>query len=179
MAKLLTAKMRAQTTGTPFKKILGSGAITLIVALFALATPHTATAAPISINVTNVVYITDGDTFTITTDTAHKVLVGKRFTVRIKDIDTPELKAKCAAERQYALDAKTMLENMLRQAELNRNKIEVVSHYRDRFGRLVADVLIHQNNTTINVGNALLSKGLALPYSAKGHNNNYSNFWCN
>lgn len=139
-----------------------------------------ATAAPISLNVTSVIYVTDGDTFAITTDTQHKLIAGKRFIIRIKDIDTPELKAKCKKERQYALDAKKTLTNLLNNAQQNNDTIEVVSLYKDNFGRLVANVLIHQQNgKTINVGNTMLEQGLALPYSTKGHKNNYSNFWCN
>lgn len=161
-------------------KIYATTALLTTLAFTFLATPNLASAEPISLNVTSIVYVTDGDTLAITTDTKSTVLVGNRFVVRIKGIDAPEIKAKCAAERRYAIDAKNELKLIINNANNNDNSIEVISHYKDRFGRIVGDLLIHQKNgSTINVGNHLMAKGLALPYSAKKRKNNYNNFWCN
>ncbi len=160
-------------------------AITITIVALTLATaillaPTTATAKPISINVTSIVYVTDGDTFTITTDTVHKVLVGNRFTVRINGIDAPEIKGKCPKEQSYAKQAKQLLTNILNNATTTNANVEVVSLYKDRFGRLVGDVYIHptKGGKVVDVGKVMLSEGLALPYSTKGRKNNYDNFWC-
>ncbi len=156
--------------------------VALTLATVMLLAPTTATAKPISINVTSIIYVTDGDTFAITTDTVHKVLVGKRFTVRINGIDAPEIKGRCPKERSYAKQAKQLLTNMLNNATANNANVEVVSLYKDTFGRLVGDVYIHpkkgQGGEVVDVGKVMLSEGLALPYSTKGRKNNYDNFWC-
>ena len=93
-------------------------------------------------NYYNVKYISnyDGDTFTA------KILLFKKGSekifvednVRIKNINTPEIKSKNLKERKKALKAKAILKERLTNAE----KIDLLKCERDKYGRLLCELFL-------------------------------------
>jgi micrococcal nuclease len=76
--------------------------------------------------------------------------------VRIRGIDAPELKAKCAAAREAAVRAKTRL------ADLAHGRIRLTNIAGDKyFGRAVATVSTGEAD---DIGSALLAQGLVRAY---------------
>ncbi len=86
----------------------------------------------------------DGDTF--------------RATFRIANIDTPEIKGECDAERQLAQRAKVFTERFLAQGN-----IEIRQSGIDRYGRVLAVV----SREGSDLGEALIAEGLARPWKGK------------
>jgi len=58
--------------------------------------------------------------------------------IRVRGIDTPEIKGKCPGEKQLAIRARDFLNNALRSA----GSVELVNIERGKYFRLVADVLV-------------------------------------
>lgn len=73
--------------------------------------------------------IIDGDTFEF-----------KGEKIRIRGVDTPELRAKCQKERALALAAKSELERLLSSS------FKIMASGKDKYGRTVADVYIQNKN---------------------------------
>lgn len=106
------------------------------------------------------VYVIDGDTFAIN---GKSMGIAKQlpWKVRIRHIDTPEIKGKCMKERLYALKAKERLEVLLMQSV---EPIRFTDLGHDKYGgRLLATVHIGKND----VAKVLINEGLARPYEAK------------
>lgn len=76
--------------------------------------------------------------------------------IRIKDIDTPELRGKCQAEKEAARAAKQFSVAKLRAG----NIIQLRAIERGKYFRLLADVWIDGKS----LGAALISAGHAVPY---------------
>ncbi|NKD88157.1 thermonuclease family protein [Haematospirillum sp. 15-248] len=74
--------------------------------------------------------VIDGDTAVMQTRDGEK-------TVRFKGIDTPELKGRCAAEKQAARRAKAATERLLSKGTITLQKPS-----RDKYGRTAAFVLV-------------------------------------
>ncbi|MEW5250794.1 thermonuclease family protein [Microbulbifer discodermiae] len=103
---------------------------TLIFALLFL--PTLVLARPVE-----VVSIYNGDSFTANVP-GWPDIVGKRIGVRVKGVDTPELRGKCQAEKELARKAKQFAVTLLRDAqEVRLEEIE-----RDKYFRLLAEVWI-------------------------------------
>ncbi|MEW5251657.1 thermonuclease family protein [Microbulbifer discodermiae] len=102
----------------------------IILALLFL--PTLALARPVE-----VVSIYDGDSFTANVP-GWPDIVGKRIGVRVKGVDTPELRGKCQAEKELARKAKQFAVTLLRDAqEVRLEEIE-----RDKYFRLLAEVWV-------------------------------------
>ena len=89
-----------------------------------------------------VIKVYDGDTFTI----ACKLNEIKddsyfRFSVRLKNIDTPEIKSKDEKEKKAAINAKNELSNKI----LNK-WVELKNISYDKYGRILADVIYENEN---------------------------------
>jgi len=76
--------------------------------------------------------------------------------VRIRGVDTPELKSK-GREKDVALQAKKELQGLLT------GSFSVVRTGKDKYGRTVADVVVGRTN----VADLLIEKGLGRPYLYK------------
>lgn len=102
-----------------------------------------------------VVEVLDGDTFLAE---AH-VWPGQsiRVNVRIRGIDAPEMKSRCAVEYSAALEARDMLAELLQDGEVSISNIGGAKYY----GRVLADVSTRDGRT---VGATMLDLGLARPY---------------
>lgn len=99
--------------------------------------------------------VVDGDTVELTIDLGYKCL--KKVTVRLRDIDTPELKSKNPLEREAADLAKAALNIMLEEAKGAR--IELESNQLDMYGRAVGSIFLFKFMTSVN--SLLIKTGLA------------------
>lgn len=108
--------------------------------------------------VSRVTNVYDGDTFRVDID-QWPALIGKNAPIRINNIDTPELRAKCPNEKRLALLAKSFTENKLQQADI----IELKNLNRGKYFRITADVFIDGEN----LADGLLNAGFAKIYSGK------------
>jgi endonuclease YncB( thermonuclease family) len=113
----------------------------------------------------DVLRVLDGDTF----EARVRVWPGMDITtkIRLRGIDAPELKARCADERSKAETARDALKAMLAEGSV------AVAHVGlDKYGgRVLADAA---TRTTPDIGAAMLAKGLARPYGGGRRES-----WCN
>jgi micrococcal nuclease len=109
-----------------------------------------------------IVKIYDGDTFFINIDNTLDVF-GKNLGVRIKGVDTPEIRGKCSQEKFKAILAKEYLKKSLDKA----NCIILKNLERGKYFRVLADLYIDGEN----IADKLLSQNLAVKYQGgKKHN---------
>jgi endonuclease YncB( thermonuclease family) len=102
--------------------------------------------------------VLDGDTFSVRA----QVWLGQDITVlvRIRGIDAPEMKARCAKERTAATAATEAL-----SALLNQSSVQLVNVSGEKyFGRVLADVVTGEDG---DPAVALLAKALVRPYQGK------------
>ncbi len=111
-----------------------------------------------SIVISRVTNVYDGDTFRVDID-QWPPLIGKNAPIRINNIDTPELRAKCPYEKQLALLAKKFTQDKLQHA----NVIELKNLNRGKYFRITADVFIDGES----LAEELLTAGFAKVYSGK------------
>ncbi len=78
----------------------------------------------------------DGDTVTVNIPNIHPLL-GERISVRLLGIDTPELKTKNKCEKMLGLEAKKIVENILKKSK----RIDLVNIGRDKYFRIDADII--------------------------------------
>ena len=99
----------------------------------------------------------DGDSITFNIPDA-PAIVGKNMVIRVRGIDTPELKKKsCLAEREKAKQAKELVHSLLINAEIiNLHRIA-----RGKYFRMLADVEFDGQD----LATALLNQDLAVKYS--------------
>lgn len=94
----------------------------------------------------------DGDTITVDINN-YPPIIGDNITVRIKGIDTPEIKSK---NKKDAIKAKGIVRDLLVRA----HKIELRNIERDKYFRILADVYADD----INISQVLIDKHLAVKY---------------
>ncbi len=134
--------------------------LVLFFLLFSSVIPHlSATASEKDYkNFSNVSYISnyDGDTITFDIPGAPDI-VGKNMAIRIRGIDTPELKSsKCQAENKMALQAKNRVRSLLQKART----INLRNITRGKYFRFIADVEFDEKD----LGQLLLKEKLAIEY---------------
>ena len=108
-----------------------------------------------------VVSIYDGDTFKVNLPCKKEVFC-KGISVRVKSIDTPEIKTKNPREKEKALAAKSFTQQLLSDGKINLKNCT-----RDKYFRLLCDVFIIKGKEKINLAKGLLSSGLAVKYDGK------------
>lgn len=114
--------------------------------------------------VSTVSTVYDGDTFYVTIN-SWPAIIGNRIAVRVKGIDTPEMKGKCTKEIQSARKAKKFTVDFLRNAK----SIQLKNMTRDKYFRINADIYADNKN----LAEALVNNGLAVEYEGKKKQN-----WC-
>jgi len=135
--------------------------IKLVLIIFLLK-PVLLNAEDLIIRKDQIVKIYDGDTFFINIDNSLDVF-GKRLAIRIKGIDTPEIKGKCSQEKFKAILAKEYLKESLEKA----NCIILKNLERGKYFRVLADLYINGEN----IADKLLNQNLAVKYQGgKKHN---------
>lgn len=109
-----------------------------------------------------VVRVIDGDTFVAEALVwpGHAV----RVSVRIRGIDAPEMRSRCAKERRAAEDARAALAGLLRAGPVAIRNIRGDKY----FGRVLADVAGGDGR---DVGSAMLRFGMARVYDGRKRQN--------
>lgn len=128
----------------------------------ALSLAKEKTYGDVQVSMVSTVY--DGDTFYVTIN-GWPAIIGNHIAVRVKGIDTPEIKGKCIKEVQQARKAKQFTVEFLRTAKT----ITLKNMTRDKYFRINADVYADNKN----LAEALISSGLAGVYEGKKKQN-----WC-
>ena len=77
----------------------------------------------------------DGDTITFDIRDVPK-LIGEKISVRIRGIDTPEIKGNLPCEKDAARSTQRLVENILKNAK----RIDLENVVRDKYFRILADV---------------------------------------
>ena len=109
----------------------------------------------IGVFLATVLSVYDGDTFTARIPVWDNVEVVTA--VRIRGIDTPELRGKCAAEKAAAVKARTRLNELLASGQVELREVQP-----DKYnGRVDATVLVNG----LPVAIAMINDGLARPYT--------------
>lgn len=107
-----------------------------------------------SVNVTRMVSVYDGDTFTVQIN-KWPPIIGDNISVRIRGIDTPEMGVSNSKVKYLALVAKDKLTEMCKSG-----KIKLINIKRDKYFRIDAEVMVGNKN----VGKTLIDLGLAKEY---------------
>lgn len=100
----------------------------------------------------------DGDTLTMTIPGVHPFF-GNDLKVRVRGIDTPEMKGKGPCEKEWGRVARNLVEAELRRAR----RIDLLVDFDDRldkYGRLLADVVYDGKN----LKDILIKNRLAVAY---------------
>lgn len=98
----------------------------------------------------------DADTVTFDIPSIHPLL-GKKISIRVRGIDTPEIRTKDSCERQKAKKAQQIVERLLTQAK----RIDLKNIERGKYFRIVADVVVDGQSLTQH----LLANKLGYPYT--------------
>ena len=107
-----------------------------------------------------VVRVIDGDTIEVRA----RIWLGQEveIKVRLDGADAPELKGRCAAERQRAQEARAFVERRIGGRPVALSDVRY-----DKYGaRVVARVA---DASGANLSDALVARGLAHPYDGKAH----------
>ncbi len=89
------------------------------------------------VKVSRLLRVIDGDTFACDID-EHSAIAGKNISIRLRGINTPELKSRNEEERKFATLEKQRLSELLNNAQT----IELRNLRRDKYFRINADVYI-------------------------------------
>ena len=109
-----------------------------------------------SISIDEVTSIYDGDTFRVNINSYPKI-IGHKMSVRLSNVDTPEIRGKCTQEKLLARKAKQFTVNFIRQAK----SLQLRNMRKDKYFRIIAD-LYNQDNK--NLANELIKNNLAVSY---------------
>ena len=113
--------------------------ILLLLGLFLLcgcSTPQSEQRYP-DVKVSRLLRVIDGDTFRCDID-EHSAIAGKNISIRLRGINTPELRSRKPEERKSASLEKQRLSGLLNNARV----IELRNIDRDKYFRIDADVYI-------------------------------------
>ena len=89
------------------------------------------------VKVSRLLRVIDGDTFACDID-EHSAIAGKNISIRLRGINTPELRSRNPEESKSANLEKQRLSDLLNNARI----IELRNIYRDKYFRIDADVYI-------------------------------------
>ncbi|ARR51804.1 thermonuclease family protein (plasmid) [Photobacterium damselae subsp. damselae] len=127
---------------------------------FSVANPAFALPNHVTISADNITSIYDGDTFRayLPSITSPRE---KSTRIRIRHLDTPEIKGRCPYEKELALHAR----NFGRKLLFDAHTITLSNLAHDRYGRVLATVTLNNN---ISYAKQLIDAQLARPYNG-GH----------
>ena len=98
------------------------------------------------VKVSRLLRVIDGDTFACDIN-EHSAIAGKNISIRLRGINTPELRSKDSEERKSAILEKQRLSDLLTNALV----IELRNIDRDKYFRIDADVYIDGINILTNL----------------------------
>ncbi len=97
----------------------------------------------------------DADTITFNIPDVHP-LVGEKISVRVRGLDTPEVKGKLPCEKQAARTAQRLVENLMKNAK----RIDLRNVDRDKYFRILADVFVDEKS----IADTIFKNNLAYHY---------------
>jgi endonuclease YncB( thermonuclease family) len=97
----------------------------------------------------------DGDTFRVDVADIHP-LIGRNMPIRLRGVDTPEIRGKCDQEKALAIKARDFVRELLANAET----IVLKNIDRGKYFRIVADVSVDG----VDLGSTLIENGLGRLY---------------
>lgn len=97
----------------------------------------------------------DGDTFYVDIPKLHP-LIGQRLGIRVRGVDTPEIRTKSAYEKAKGYKAREFVERVLEKAK----RVDLKDCEKGKFFRLVCDVELDG----MDLGKMLIDHDLAIPY---------------
>ncbi len=92
----------------------------------------------------DVTRVVDGDTVDVDIDLGFGMIY-KKQRVRMKGIDTPESRTRDLVEKKFGLASKEFLKEQLKD-----NDIELVSHDKGKFGRILGELFVGSSAYSIN-----------------------------
>ncbi len=108
------------------------------------------------IKVDEVTSIYDGDTFRVNIN-SYPPIIGKKMSVRLNGVDTPEMRGKCDKEKKSARKAKQFTVNFLRTCK---NGLQLKNMQKGKYFRIVADVYCGDTS----LAKELIKNDLAVEY---------------
>jgi micrococcal nuclease len=105
----------------------------------------------------SVVSVYDGDTFRVNI-AGWRPIIGQNIPIRVRGVDTPELRGECDREKLLALEARDFTKNFLESG-----KISLKNNDRGKYFRIVSDVYVDGKL----LSEALINKGLGYEYDGK------------
>jgi endonuclease YncB( thermonuclease family) len=107
-----------------------------------------------------VIKVYDGDTITIASKLYDASPV-YRFSIRIRNIDSPEIKGSTPAEKKLAMEARDALHKLIFG-----KIVYLQNNGQEKYGRILADIIYKDSATTsdINIGDWMLEHNYAVPY---------------
>lgn len=115
--------------------------------------------------------VVDGDTIDVNIDLGFDVCTKQR--VRLLGIDTPESRTSDKEEKQFGLLSKKKLKEWCMKAVASeKDDIEIElrcpeADSRGKFGRVLAEVWVKEDDTWTNVNEWMCLNGYAVPYGAE------------
>lgn len=109
-----------------------------------------------NIIVDEIVSIYDGDTFRVNIN-SYPPIIGKKMSIRVNGIDTPEMRGKCKQEKTLARKAKQLTVSKLRGAKV----VELRNMQKGKYFRIVADVFVDNES----LADTLIKNELAVKYN--------------
>ena len=116
------------------------------------------------VKISKVISVYDGDTIRVNID-SYPDIIGKNIRIRLKGIDTPEIKGKCQKEIDLAIMARDYLRNAINQS----SHIELKNIERGKYFRIVGELYIDGEN---------ISKGLLKEKLAYIYHGGKKRSWC-
>jgi endonuclease YncB( thermonuclease family) len=107
------------------------------------------------ISVAKVIKVYDGDTITIATPVQFEGSPMYRFSVRLRDIDCPELRTKNEVEKACSKIAKQVMVDQVLGKMVTLTDVDY-----DKYGRVLANVLLNG----VNITDVLMRRNLAVVY---------------
>lgn len=102
-----------------------------------------------------VIKVYDGDTITIATRLPYKDSPLYRFPIRLKGIDTAEIKSKNENEKKLAIVARDALSELILH-----NTVVIKNIENEKYGRILADVYLGE----VCINEWMIEKGYAVKY---------------
>ena len=115
--------------------------------------------------------VVDGDTIDVAIDLGFDVCTSQR--VRLLGIDTPESRTSDKEEKRYGLLSKKKLKEWcLKAVASDKDDIELEircpeADSRGKFGRVLAELWVREDDTWTNVNKWMCDNGYAVPYTGQ------------
>jgi len=107
----------------------------------------------------SVTRVVDGDTVDVDIDLGFGMTY-KKQRVRMKGIDTPESRTRDLEEKKFGLASKDFLKEQLKDQE-----IELVSHDKGKFGRILGELFV--GSSTYSINRIMIDNHHAVPYDGQ------------